>query len=161
MVKFRAACPEDVDAIVALNESVVQVTSPMDRGRFMELQEISNSCIVAEQDNMVIGFVLTMDDGASYENQNFEWFCRQVDSFIYVDRIVIGELGRGKGLGRSLYTLVMEDAAQRGYRSIVAEIDLTPPNTESLNFHAKMGFVELGSQQLASGKTVSMQVRQL
>ncbi len=161
MISLRDATLEDAPAIVALNEAVVAVTSPMDTGRFEELLGLSSHCVVAERDGAVIGFVLAMRQGAAYANGNFDWFAARLNNFVYVDRIVIAKEGRGHGLGGRLYREVAEAARPDGCLVMAAEMDLEPPNAPSLKFHASHGFVELGVRRLESGKLVSMQVKGL
>ncbi len=161
MIKFRAPTPEDTATIVALNEAVVAVTSPMDEARFQYLLELSDFCIVAEEEGAVIGFVLAMQNGAAYENANFEWFSERLNKFVYIDRIVIGEDGRGKGLGKLLYDQVSAAAKKDGRLVMAAEMDLVPPNEGSLSFHKKNGFLALGERTYDSGKVVSMQIKSL
>lgn len=161
MIKFRPPVQEDTKAIVALNEAVVAVTSPMDDARFQELLDLSDFCIVAEDKGTVVGFVLAMQNGAAYANANFEWFSDRLNKFVYIDRIVIGEGGRGKGLGKQLYDQVSAAAKGNGRLVIAAEMDLVPPNEGSLSFHKKRGFVEIGERTYDTGKVVSMQIKGL
>ena len=161
MIKFRAPVPEDTATIVALNEAVVDVTSPMDGARFQHLLELSDFCIVAEEGGKVIGFVIAMQDGAAYENANFEWFSERLKKFVYIDRVVIGEGGRGKGLGKQLYDQVSGAAKKGGRLVMAAEMDFVPPNVGSLAFHKKSGFFALGARTYDTGKVVSMQIKGL
>lgn len=161
MIHLRDATLADTATIVALNEDVVAVTSPMDDARFHHLFQLSDYCIVAEKEGEVIGFVLAMKAGAAYENGNFDWFGQRLDAFVYIDRIVISEAGRGHGIGGKLYAHVAEAAKATGCTVMAAEMDLEPPNVGSLNFHEKAGFTKLGTRALDSGKIVSMQVLDL
>lgn len=161
MVTLRPATRADTARIVALNEAVVAVTSPMDDARCHHLLALADPCVVAEQDGAVIGFVLAMQSGAAYANDNFTWFSARLSSFVYIDRIVISEAGRGLGLGTRLYDHVSEIATAKGRLVMAAEMDLDPPNEGSLRFHKRHGFVALGSRVLVSGKTVSMQIKGL
>ena len=161
MIHLRDATAEDIPTIVALNEEVVSVTSPMDADRFQELWELSAQCVVAEQNGAVIGFVLAMQAGANYVNGNFHWFSERLNNFVYVDRIVISQDGRGHGLGGRMYQHVAEAAQKDGCLVMSAELDLEPPNEPSLRFHEKQGFVRLGVRALESGKLVSMQIKGL
>ncbi|SLN62036.1 Acetyltransferase (GNAT) family protein [Roseovarius albus] len=158
MIQLRDARLEDTATIVALNEAVVAVTSPMDDARFHHLFELCDYCVVAEKDGAVIGFVMAMKKGAPYDNGNFNWFDQRLDHFLYIDRIVISEAGRGHGVGGLLYTHVAEAAKATGSYVMAAEMDLEPPNVGSLKFHERYGFVKLGARDLESGKVVSMQV---
>ena len=161
MITFQDATEQDAEAICALNDAVVDVTSPMDTDRFKHLLDLSNPCIAAEKDGEVIGFVLAMQIGAGYENDNFNWFAARLNNFVYIDRIVIGVAGQRQGLGTKLYEAVAEVARAQGCLVICAEMDLDPPNERSLAFHAKAGFVPRGTRTYDSGKVVSMQLRGL
>lgn len=158
-ILLRSAGPGDTAAIVALNAAVVAVTSPMDDARFQALLAVSSFCTVAERGGTVIGFILAMQNGAPYDNGNFQWFADRLNRFVYIDRIVIGEAARGHGLGRRLYDDLAQAAVRQGRLLMAAEMDLVPANPRSIAFHRKYGFVELGTRTLDSGKVVSMQVR--
>lgn len=158
MITLRDATLQDASTIVELNDAVVEVTSPMDTERFKLLLDLSSHCVVAEQDGDVIGFVLAMQSGDAYENANFEWFTQRLNNFVYVDRIVIADAGRGRGLGGKLYKHVADAARKTGCLVMSAEMDLVPPNEHSLQFHKKSGFVKLGEREYESGKIVSMQI---
>lgn len=156
---LRSATLGDTATIVALNAAVVAVTSPMDDARFHALLAVSSFCTVVERDGAVIGFILAMQNGAAYDNGNFQWFADRLNRFVYIDRIVIGEAARGLGLGRTLYDHLANAARQQGSLTMAAEMDLVPANPGSIAFHARYGFVELGTRTLDSGKIVSMQVK--
>lgn len=158
MIHLRTATLADTAAIVAMNADVVAVTSPMDAARFAHLFAICEYCIIAEDGDVPVGFVLAMRDGAAYENGNYDWFLKRLGRFVYIDRIVISEAGRGQGVGGLLYEYVAKVAKESGALVMAAEMDLEPPNIGSLQFHKKIGFNELGSRALDSGKVVSMQV---
>jgi len=161
MITFRDATEQDAEAICSLNDAVVEVTSPMDADRFKHLLDLSNPCIAAEKDGEVIGFVLAMQIGAGYANDNFNWFAARLNNFVYIDRIVIGAAGQRQGLGVKLYEAVADAARAQGCLIMCAEMDLDPPNEQSLAFHAKSGFVALGTRTYETGKVVSMQVKGL
>lgn len=158
-VVLRPATLHDTTAIVALNTAVVAVTSPMDDARFQALLAIASCCTVVERSDRVIGFILAMQDGAAYENGNFQWFADRLKRFVYIDRIVMGEGARGLGLGRMLYDHLAAAAQRQGRLIMAAEMDLVPANPGSIAFHRQYGFVELGTRRLDSGKIVSMQVK--
>lgn len=159
MPTLRPATPNDTHAIVALNAAVVEVTSPMDHARAEALMAIADHCLVAEAEGQVVGFVLAMQTGAAYENANFAWFSARLNNFVYVDRIVIGEAGRGQGLGARLYERVIQQS--QGCLMMAAEMDLDPPNEASLAFHRARGFLQIGTRTYETGKTVSMQIKPL
>jgi len=148
----------DSARVVALNDSVVHVTSVMDTTRFSELFGLSNLKLVAELHGEVAAFAMAMSEGKPYENNNYRWFSERLQSFLYIDRIVVSDACRGHGIGSQFYLRMFDAARQTGVLNVCAEMDLEPPNAASLRFHEKSGFVEIGTRTLESGKIVSMQV---
>jgi predicted GNAT superfamily acetyltransferase len=67
-----------------------------------------------------------------------------MDQFLYVDRIVVGAAWRRHGLARKLYREVFRQAARRGHRRVVCEVNVQPPNPISDAFHHSLGFEEVG-----------------
>ena len=99
----------------------------------------------------LVGFVLALAPGVAYESENYRFFeSRDVDH-LYVDRIVIAESERGRGLGAILYDAVFEAAREQGRAEVTCEVNLDPPNPGSMAFHRRRGFRELGSQPTKGG----------
>ena len=160
-MRIRSANPADAFQIAALNEVFVSVTSPMDALRFLELFELCSYCLVVEDGERLLGFVLAMCNAVPYDNRNYQWFEARVQDMIYVDRIVLATDARGHGLGHQLYDRLSAMALADGCKVMTAEMDIEPPNTHSLHFHNKRGFIERGQRVLDGGKRVSMQCRDL
>ncbi|MEK9576356.1 MAG: GNAT family N-acetyltransferase [Halieaceae bacterium] len=160
-MKIRLANPTDAPQIADLNEVFVSVTSPMDAQRFLELFELCSYCLVVEDGERLLGFVIAMRNAAPYDNGNYQWFEARVQSMVYVDRIVLAADARGQGLGYQLYAELSKLALADGCRVMTAEMDIEPPNAHSLHFHSKQGFIEHGQRVLEGGKRVSMQCRDL
>ena len=158
-IAIRDANEMDFVAVVALNAAEVQHTSPMDEARLRQLDGLSSYHKVATVDGAVAAFLLVMQDGCGYANENFEWFAARYDTFLYVDRIVVGSDFHGLRLGTLLYQDLFEHARARGIATVACEYNLVPPNEPSRRFHDKFGFHEVGSQWLGGGaKQVSLQV---
>lgn len=159
---IRPATASDHARIVALNEAEVAQTSAMDTVRLAELDGLACAHWVVEQNGEVIAFLLAMDHGAAYENDNFDWFAARLPRFVYVDRIVVDAASAGHGIGRRLYDALFAYARDRGIDAIVCEYNLDPPNPGSRAFHDRFGFREIGQQVVAGGsKRVSMQLLNL
>ena len=47
--------------------------------------------------------LLTFDQAADYDSPNFLWFRERYPAFVYVDRVVVADSARGRGLARALY----------------------------------------------------------
>ena len=70
--------------------------------------------VAVDNDQKVIGFILVFSNCSVYDSENYKWFMDHFNKpvedteampemFVYVDRIVIGEQFRGKGVGKALY----------------------------------------------------------
>lgn len=158
-VVIRDAAVEDFESICALNLAEVQHTSAMDLPRLVELNALSCHHKVAVRDDIVSAFLLAMCDGASYVNDNFEWFAARYARFIYVDRVVVSSACRGLRLGSLLYEDLFRHARSNAIPRVACEYNIVPCNQPSRLFHDKFGFTEQGTQWVANGtKRVSLQV---
>lgn len=158
-VNLRAYQPADNDAVLSMNEESVHYLAPMDMPRLQQLLAWSAQLRIAEYDGEVAGFLVTFEDGSDYDSVNYQWFSEHLKRFVYIDRIVIDQSFRGKGIGQYIYQQLRDDAASDASALwLAAEIDIKPRNDYSLNFHQKQGFVEVARQQAGQGKQVSLQV---
>ena len=158
-IEIRQANVEDFLVIVALNESEVMHTSPMSIERLVELDALAGYHRVALVNNQVAGFLLAMRNDSTYCNDNFEWFASRYNSFMYVDRIVIGKAFHGLKLGSLLYKDIFQYAKTNGIAAITCEYNIVPPNEPSRIFHDKFSFQEVGNQWLNNrSKQVSLQM---
>lgn len=98
-----------------------------------------------------IAFLIGMFPGASYESENYRYFEAGGSDSLYVDRIVVAESVRGSGIGRLLYEAVFMLAREQSRSEITCEVNLDPPNPESLAFHARFGFTRVGEQSTKGG----------
>ena len=139
---LRPITEADVPAVLALNHRFVDLLSPLDVERLLRLVGLADHADVVEVDERVVGFVLTMAPGADYDSENYLWHAaRYGDSFYYLDRIVIAEEMRRRGLAGFVYD-AMEDVA-RQFGRMTLEVNVDPPNQGSLAFHERRGYVEV------------------
>ena len=158
-IEIRQAHTCDFETIVALNESEVMHTSPMSVERLCELDALADYHRVVLVNNQVAGFLLAMRNDSAYSNDNFEWFTARYNSFMYVDRIVIGKVFHGLKLGSLLYQDIFQYAKTNDILSITCEYNIVPPNEPSRIFHDKFSFQEVGNQWLNNrSKLVSLQM---
>lgn len=157
-IELRQAIESDFPTIVNLNLAEIQHTSPMSLERFESLAQMSAYCKVAVVENTVAGFLLVFREGAPYDSENYQWFCREIERFLYVDRIVVSADFAGHGIGSAFYKDLFACASDSQVDTVTCEYNITPPNLPSKAFHDKFGFKELGTQWVANGsKQVSLQ----
>jgi predicted GNAT superfamily acetyltransferase len=143
---LRPISEADVPAVLALNHRHVELLSPLDAERLLWLVGVSDHADVVEVDEGIggiVGFVVTMAPGSDYDSDNYRWFAsRYGESFYYLDRIVISEEMRRRGLAAFVYD-AMEEIAH-GFGRMTLEVNVDPPNIESLAFHERRGYREVG-----------------
>ncbi|MGN6132719.1 MAG: GNAT family N-acetyltransferase [Nocardioidaceae bacterium] len=142
MPLLRPVSESDIASVLALNERNVEALAPMDEDRFHELRELADRFDVVEVDGAFAGFVLTFAPGTSYDSENYRWFSERYDDFYYLDRIVLEESMRRRGLGTFVYDEV--EVTGKPHGRLLLEVNLLPRNDVSLAFHAQRGYQEVG-----------------
>lgn len=151
--------PSDIAPVLALNEANVELLAPLDSARLEQLKVWARRAEVVEVDGEFAGFVITMGPGTEYDSPNYRWFAaRYGSSFHYLDRIVLSDRFRRRGLASAVYDVVEADAVEAG--RLALEVNAEPPNPASLAFHAGRGYLEVGRLG-AAGKTVAMLAKRL
>ena len=158
-MRLRPITPEDHADVLALNERNVELLAPMDEERLVALQALADHAHVIEVDQRFAGFVITFTSGAAYDSDNFAWFSERYEDFCYLDRIVLHEDFRRRGLGSRVYDVLEEDAG-RTTPWFLLEVNLEPPNEASLAFHRARGYEEVGRRDY-QGHVVTMMAKPL
>ncbi|MFD1714360.1 GNAT family N-acetyltransferase [Amnibacterium flavum] len=155
---LRPLRESDLPEVTALNNSAYPAVPLATESEIAGLVDIASLALVAEEDGAVRGFLVAVDPGAHYDSENYVYFSARAAEltrpFLYIDRIVIGEGARGSGLGRRLYDAVFDRAAGDGRAEVTCEVNIEPPNPQSLAFHARMGFERVGEQPTKGGEVV-------
>ena len=156
-MRLRPITDADHPEVLALNERNVELLAPMDEARLVVLRALADRALVIDVEGAFAGFVITFAAGSAYDGENFAWFSERYEDFGYLDRVVIHEDFRRRGLG----SLVYDEPESSCRRPVFAlEVNLDPPNAASLAFHQARGYSEVG-QRLAGGHLVSMLIRTL
>lgn len=141
---LRRIEPRDHAAVLRLNDSNVELLSPLTEERLLQLLPVLHRADVLDVDGEVAGFVFTFGPGTDYDSLNYLAFAeRYGEAFYYLDRIVIDDAFRRRGLGSFVYDAVERDAA--AYSRLALEVNTVPPNEGSMAFHLARGFVEVGT----------------
>ncbi len=149
-VRLRPVSSADLGRIAELNNAAYPAVPNLDVAELERLLAFPGLALVADHDGVVAGFLLAMDPGSDYESENYRYFEGRGPS-LYIDRIVVDRALRGAGVGRRLYEAVFGRARKDGRPEVTCEVNLQPPNPESLAFHARMGFRRVGEQDTKGG----------
>ena len=136
-------------ALLALNNAHAVELSWLEPER---LAHLVAEAFVARRVGVADALLLTFDQAADYDSPNFLWFRERYPAFVYVDRVVVADGVRGRGLARRLYDDLFAAAKAAGHERIVCEVNSDPPNPASDRFHAALGFVPVGTAAIHGGK---------
>jgi hypothetical protein len=148
---------EPSPALLALNNAHAVELSWLEPERFAAMVAMA---FWARQVGTDDAFLIAMDQDAPYDSPNFLWLRARYDRFVYVDRVVVADHARGRGLAQRLYTDLFAAAAKAGHACVLCEVNSAPPNPASDRFHLAQGFSEIGSAEILGGeKTVRYLMR--
>jgi uncharacterized protein len=123
--------------MLALNAANETELSPLDGAALQHLVDAALYCGVIGPVGAPLGYLIVLDQGASYCSPNFLWFRNRLQEFAYVDRIAIDATVRGAGYARALYARAFDVARMRGHTVICSD-----------KFHARLGFAVVGQAPL-------------
>ena len=116
---------------------------------------------VALHDGDLAAFLVGLRPGTPYKSPNYLWFCDRYADFAYVDRVAVAAAYRRHGLASRLYddfAAAMPDTVD----VMTCEVNIRPPNDESMRFHERLGFHRVGTQTTEQGaKEVALLARKL
>ena len=158
---LRDVRASDLAAVMGLNNTAGASILPMDATQLHHFYHHADYFRVAEVDGHLAGFLVALKDSTPHASSNFQWFRGHCEHFIYIDRVVIGDLHRGHGLGRTFYADVQSFAEVRS-PNLACEVFLEPRDDVAVLFHGVFGFHEAGQQVMPeSGRRVSLLLKGL
>ncbi len=138
-------------ALLALNNAHARETSLLTGERF---DQLIGAARIALSWAPAAALLLAFEQSDEYDGTHFLWFRSRFERFIYIDRVIVAEAYRRRGLGRLLYTELFRRAIRLGHTRIVCEVNVQPPNPTSDRFHAALGFEEVGQATVDQGAKV-------
>ena len=151
-MNLRPYVEADLAAMLALNNAHAKELGPLDADSLVRLLATASRVRVA---GPMDGFLIGLDETADYASPNFLWFKARFARFAYIDRVVVAEAARGRGIARAFYEDFFAFARDERHERVVCEVNYDPPNPASEAFHTALGFTEIGRATLADrGKSV-------
>jgi predicted GNAT superfamily acetyltransferase len=141
----------DAAAVLALNNSAVPNVNALTLPELERIVALATYFRVAVDADGVAGFVICLPSGTSYWSENYTWFAARYAEFLYLDRVVVAERVRGRGVGALLYADMHAFAATRWPR-VTLEVNLRPANPGSVRFHERLGYVRVGEREYDAGE---------
>ncbi|MBP5856034.1 GNAT family N-acetyltransferase [Marivibrio halodurans] len=158
-IDIRPLDPEhDIDWYYALNEACVPAVNSLPKTRLADLIAESAYARVACIDGDPVGVMIAFGPPADYDSLNFLWFRQNFTDFVYMDRVMVSESARGRGVGALLYGDLFE-AMEGRFPFVGCEVNSEPPNPHSMRFHERLGFKPVGEQRTEGGKKAVVLLR--
>ncbi|RLP74261.1 GNAT family N-acetyltransferase [Mycetocola tolaasinivorans] len=153
-----SANPDELTAVLTLNNAAVPAVNALTTPELrvlIETSHLARAVVDSDSPAEILGVIIAFAPGAAYESENYAWFSARGGDFLYVDRIIVAETARGRGLGPVLYAAVFDAARAADLGAVTCEVNTDPPNPGSLAFHTRLGFERVGDLTTKGG-TVSV-----
>lgn len=158
---IRDVRDDELDAVLMLNEASTPAVNsvPIEKLHwFRQEAAYFRACVNGDD---LGAFLVGLRPGTSYESPNYAWFCRNYDDFGYIDRVAVAAHARRLGLATRLYD-DFRSTLPRSVAVLTCEVNLKPPNESSMEFHRRLGFRQVGTQETEGGaKQVALMERKL
>jgi uncharacterized protein len=156
---LREVTRADWPTLLALNHASVRELSELDERRLRAILSFSHRSLVVESAGEVVAFALAMAPGTAYDSRNYRWFSDRFERFLYLDRVVVADGQRRRGIATQLYDAMERTAAS--FERMVCDVNVRPPNDASLAFHGARGYREIGRLAHGSEKVVALMSKEL
>ena len=151
--KIEQASKDDLNFILSLNQDSIPSVSSSNLEMMRHFLAISDYFKVCKVNGISIGFLIALLPEKDYNSEHYKWFNDRYDSFIYVDRIIFNKSYQKQGYGTIFYN-DLKKTMKNKLTNIVCEINIKPYNKQSINFHKKYGFNEVGRKDIDNNKSV-------
>jgi len=160
-IELHPVVERDLVTVLRINNEATPHVTELKYPDLREFWEIAAYFKVAREasENHLRGFLIALTPEVEYASPNFRWFQAHYERFCYIDRIVVAPEARRLGLGQLFYRDLQAVSCSMS-RRLACEVNLDPPNENSLRFHTHFGFIEVG-QQKHNEKTVCLLMKEL
>lgn len=111
-------------------------------------------------DGAVIAYMLVFERRCAYDGEEFHHFLSRIkEPFLYVDQIAVDPDRSRAGVGSQLYASLVDFARSQQIKCLCCEVNTSPPNPESMDFHRAVGFSLIGNGDTLDGRRVAFLVR--
>jgi predicted GNAT superfamily acetyltransferase len=133
-----------IESLYRLNqENTPEVGSLSSINILQDLFDMSSNAFYFSKKDEVIGFIICLRENSKYQSFNYKFFSELERKFLYIDRVIVKESERNKGVGKYVYEHLFQ-SAKKDNIPICCEVNTQPVNKISLNFHSSLGFKRVG-----------------
>lgn len=151
---IRELVSADVDAVLVMNNAAVPAVNAHDDESLLALLEIADRSWVVDDGGVLGGLLVTFAPEAGYMSTNYSWLSERYDDFRYVDRIIVAPTHKRRGLGARLYDTLEQNAREARAARLLCEVNVAPPNPQSIAFHTGTGWQSVADLEHGPGKVV-------
>lgn len=150
-------------ALLSLNAANVPAVAQLDETSLAHLLGFGGHHLVAvDRTGRVLGYLLSFSRDSAYDDSEIcELRRRLAGPFFYICQVVIAPEHRGRQIGRTFYGALADTARRQGAQFLCCDVNTNPPNPESLAFHHRLGFVEIGAGTASNGFAIAFLARRL
>ena len=162
MLEIAQIEASDFEDILILNEASVPHVNSISQSELKRLGEQSTAFIKVVEEGKLAGLVIALAPGEAYQSVNYRWFSGNYDKFLYIDRIMVSEDFRRRGVATLIYDELAKVCRRLELQRLTCEVNIKPPNPGSLVLHERIGFKQADTQETDGGKKeVSLLVKEI
>jgi len=151
--KIEQATKDDLKSILFLNQDSIPAVSSSNLEMMKHFLIICDYFKVCKINGEIIGFLNALLPSKDYKSEHYKWFNDRYESFIYVDRIILNKSYQNQGYGTVFYDDLKKSIENKPL-DIACEINTKPYNKQSIRFHKKYGFKDVGRKDINIKKSV-------
>ena len=141
-------------SILELNEANLPALGSLGTiEKVSELYILSSCFYLIFNNNVLIAFLVLMDEKSSYQSPNYGFFKFRYKQFNYIDRVAVSSQYQRKGIGTYLYNQITTLTKSQ---KLCCEVNTVPMNKSSFDFHHKLGFKVIEERPFGDKKVAMM-----
>lgn len=163
MFSVRELSEADYEQLLRINAESQPAVAPLDHRELRRLLGLGGFHLVAATGtDVLLGYLFSFPNESEYEGEEFLYFQQILsERFFYIDQVAVSSEHRLQGVARQLYTALFTAARDDGRHITCCEVNKSPPNPESVAFHRKLGFFQIGEQLVSDGRMVAFFTREI
>ena len=151
---LRELREEDQEALLLLNNSSTPAVNTLTLEELQSILSLAEKCWVEEIDSDLAAALIIIGPDQNYSSDNYTWLETQFSNYCYVDRIMVNQNHKRRGLGKKLYQKLEKHAQREGDEILLCEVNIEPPNPQSIAFHTQLGWEPFFEREHGPGKKV-------
>ena len=151
---LRELREEDQEALLLLNNSSTPAVNTLTLKELQSILSLAEKCWVEEIDSDLAAALIIIGPDQNYSSDNYTWLETQFSNYCYVDRIMVNQNHKRRGLGKKLYQELEKHAQREGDEILLCEVNIEPPNPQSIAFHTQLGWEPFFEREHGPGKKV-------